>query len=637
MNKKFSVKEILDEGGLLSSAVENFNFRSEQLQMAEFVDNALKQYEQAIIEAGTGTGKTFAYLVPALLSKDKVVISTGTKNLQEQLFHRDLPLVHRALKSTKKIALLKGRANYLCLYQLERSLSDGLFLTRQTIHELHAVRNWSPLTKTGDIAECNTIQEDASVWRHVTSTGDNCLGQDCPYFNKCHVKKARAEAQTADVLVVNHHLFMADLALKEEGFGELLPGAATIIFDEAHQLPNVATNFFGISLSSRQILDLAQDIRREYMLTAKDNKNLKDMAEKLKKSVQDCRLAFDMDAKRGVWHDIKHRETIKKSFADLLSDLMFVCQQLKEVKSRSKGLENCWRRCKEIIDKFKLLTADASDDFIHWFEVFKKHFNLSLTPMVIAENFQSSMQRYEGAWIFTSATIAIKNDFTYFANQLGLGDAKTLQLTSPFDFQKQSLIYIPNQLPNPSDVSYVKAMVNAVIPVLKMSKGRAFFLFTSFRALYEAEELLAGQIDYPLFVQGSLPKAALLDQFRAHGNAVLLGTNSFWEGVDVRGEALSCVIIDKLPFASPADPILKARIETLRKQGHNPFNEYQLPQAVISLKQGTGRLIRDRDDKGVMVICDPRILTRSYGKVFLNSLPKMQGTRVLSDVEDFFD
>lgn len=627
---------ILGRDSLLAHHIDDFQYRAEQEKMAAFIEERLKNQDVGIVEAGTGTGKTFAYLVPILLSKLKAIISTGTKNLQDQLFLKDLPLICRALKSHHRIALLKGRANYLCLYRLKRNLEDGQFYSRQTIHEINLVKKWSTETQSGDISELATISEDAAVWPYVTSTADNCLGQDCPFYEKCYVTHARKEAQQADILVVNHHLFMADLALKGEGYGELLPNVSAVIFDEAHHLARVATQFFGQTLSSRQLFDLAKDIKQEYVLIAKDTPALKLESERIEKCVQDVRLAFGEKQGRGAWREIKFKDSIQNAIKALHEELDAATIMLENLATRSKSLEACARRCREIKDSLTSLTSEIEDEYIHWYETFSKNFTLNLTPINVAEPFMLAMQHYQCAWIFTSATIAIKNDFNYFARNLGLDKNHSLQLTSPFNFEEQAILYVPKNLPDPRSDHFTAKVIEASLPVLRASKGRAFLLFTSFRALYEAEQLLANRVDHPILVQGQMPKTQLLNYFREHGNAILLGTNSFWEGVDVRGEALSCVIIDKLPFASPGDPILKARIEKMRAQGQDPFNDYQLPQAVINLKQGVGRLIRHSNDRGVLMICDPRLVTSAYGHVFLESLPRMRYTQDITDIENFY-
>lgn len=628
--------ELLGPDGPLARRIDGFAPRIQQQEMAEAVADALANYEVLITEAGTGTGKTFAYLVPALLSGKKVIISTGTKNLQDQLFHRDLPIVRAALGVPVSVALLKGRANYLCLHRLETTEAEGRFRTREQAQELIPIRVWSGRTQSGDIAELTEIAEDSPTWAQVTSTADNCLGQECPSYADCHVLKARRAAQEADVLVINHHLLFADMALRDEGFGELLPGANALILDEAHQLPEIASNFFGTSLGSRQLLELARDTRVEQVKEAGDMGELTLAAEHLEKAARDVRLALGLDNRRGAWSEFTNDTAVNDALRMLQERLDSLCAVLETAAVRGKGLENCWKRAVELSERLAGLTDTAPDDHIHWYETYTRTFTLNLTPIDIADTFRSHMRGQKCAWIFTSATLAVNDSFEHFARRLGLQDAVERRWSSPFDFARLALFYVPVNMPEPAEKNYTASVVTAALPVLEASMGRAFMLFTSHRALQEAAELLQDKIDFPLLIQGSMPRRELLERFRVLGNAVLLGTSSFWEGVDVRGAALSCVIIDKLPFASPGDPVLQARLAALREQGANPFTDYQLPHAVISLKQGVGRLIRDVNDRGVLMLCDPRLLSKSYGRIFLDSLPPMARTRKLESVQRFF-
>lgn len=604
--------------------------------MAEIVAGALDDNQTLIVEAGTGTGKTFAYLLPALLSGKKVIISTGTRNLQDQLFHKDLPVVRKALGVAAEMALLKGRANYLCLHRLELAEGGGRLGRGQSV-EVSRIRAWAGRTGSGDIAEVTDIPEASGIWPLVTSTADNCLGSECPRFLDCHVMKARRKAQEADVLVINHHLFFADLAIREEGFAELLPGADAFILDEAHQLPEVAGRFFGLSLSSRQLLELARDTLAEQLRDAPDFAILTERAQSLERSVMALRLALGEEPRRAPWHRVAELPAVVCAFSDLSETLTGLSAALKEAAVRGKGLENCLRRSEELERRLCSFTQAEKEDSVYWFETHARSFTLSLTPLEVATVFQEHVRKYHSAWIFTSATLAVGEEFDHFKSRLGLQDARTLRLDSPFDFARNALLYHPSGLPDPSSPGYTRSLIEIVLPVLAASRGRAFLLFTSYRALREAATGLDGRLNYPLLVQGSLPKAELLNRFRELGNAVLLGTASFWEGVDVRGEALSCVIIDKLPFASPSDPVVQARIEARRRRGGNPFTEYQIPHAVITLKQGVGRLIRDHHDRGVLMLCDPRLLCRPYGRLFLDSLPPMARTRSLARVQRFFE
>jgi ATP-dependent DNA helicase DinG len=628
--------DVLGPDGLLSRHIPGFSYRQQQQEMAEAVAEALEQGGVLITEAGTGTGKTFAYLVPALLSGRKVIISTGTRNLQDQLFHRDLPMVQQALGLSIPVALLKGRANYLCIHRMENAVLDGRFRSREAAAQVMQVREWSGRTLSGDIAELTEIPENATIWPMVTSTTDNCLGQECPAYSKCHLVEARRRAQEADLVVVNHHLLCADFALREGGFGEVLPSADCFVLDEAHQLPEVASNFFGLTVSGRQLQELTKDTETEYLREAGDMQAIPDQAAALSKAVKDLRLVFGLDDRRGPWQEIANDERIGHALAWVREQLAGLRQVLEAVRGRGKGLDSCLNRSEELEQALASLCDGADDEDIRWFETTRHSFRLNRTPLEIASAFQARMQRHKAAWIFTSATLAVGESFAHFQEQLGLTEARTARWDSPFDYPHQALWFVPKGLPDPREFGYTDAVLEVAIPILEASGGRAFLLFTSHRALRIAAKALASRIDFPLLVQGDAPKGELLERFRQLGNAVLLGTASFWEGVDVRGEALSCVIIDKLPFASPGDPVLQARIDALRKRGGNPFMEFQVPQAAIALKQGAGRLIRDETDRGVLVVCDPRLLSKPYGHVFLNSMPPMARTRDPEEVQRFF-
>ena len=631
------ISEILGPDGVLSQCVQGFAYRPQQEEMAEQVRRVIEEGGVLVSEAGTGTGKTFAYLVPALLSGCRVVVSTGTKNLQDQLFHRDLPLVRDALGLPVDVTLLKGRANYLCIHRMESALLEGRLKSREMVGQLMAIHRWSAVTRSGDIGELGDIPEDAPIWAQVTSSTDNCLGQECSAYSKCHLIEARRRAQEADLVVINHHLLCADFSLKETGFGELLPGADCFIIDEAHQLSEVASNFFGVSVSGRQLQELVRDTGVEYQRDAGDMKEIPRQTDRLSRDIKELRLTFGIDPRRGPWSEIDRDERIVAGLGRVRSSLADLQGLLKAAEGRGKGLDSCLARCEKLGADLSTLCDEQETEDIRWFETYTQSFRLNRTPLEISDLFRAQMEHHPGSWIFTSATLAVGGDFGHFQRQLGLDEVESKCWDSPFDYHRQALWYVPKGLPDPRSPGYTKAVVEYAAPVLKASRGRAFMLFTSHRALREAARLLDAESDFQLLVQGFASKGELLDKFRTSDNAVLLGTASFWEGVDVRGEALSCVIIDKLPFASPGDPVLQARIEALRKRGGNPFMEFQVPQAAIALKQGAGRLIRDVTDRGVLMICDPRLLKKGYGHVFLDSLPPMARTRDVRDVERFFD
>jgi ATP-dependent DNA helicase DinG len=626
--------------GPLAKAIPGFRVRNQQLEMAQAVAEAIEKQEMLIVEAGTGTGKTFAYLVPALLAGGKVIISTGTKTLQDQLFYRDLPAVREALSAPVTVALLKGRANYVCHYHLERAAADGRFKTREEVHQLKLVQRYAAASQRGDRMGLAAVPENSSLWPHVTSTRENCLGQECPHFKECFVMKARKQALEADVVVVNHHLFFADVMLRDEGMAELLPACNTIILDEAHQLPETATLFFGESVSSAQLVELARDSRAEGLVSARDFAALPEAASRLEAAARQLRLAVKEDSGRLTAQTVRGLADFETALAATRATVSELSAVLESQAERSEGLHNCWQRAFDLRGRIDRWCDPEAEHLIRWVEVFTQSLQLQATPLKVSDTFRKQLQQHKRAWIFTSATLSVKGDFSHYQTELGLEEAHTASWESPFDFPHQALLYVPQGLPEPNTAGYTKAVVEAALPVIRASRGRAFLLFTSLRALDQAQALLAEHfkqegLDFPILSQGSRSRSELLERFRELGNAVLLGSQSFWEGVDVKGEALSLVVIDKLPFAPPDDPVLAARIAEVNKRGGNAFMDYQLPRAVISLKQGAGRLIRDENDRGVLMICDPRLLTRHYGRRIWQSLPPMGRTRELRQVETF--
>ena len=640
-----SVYQMLGPLGPFVRHIPDFTPRVQQQEMASAIESCLENETILIAEAGTGTGKTFAYLVPALLSGKKVIISTGTKNLQDQLFHRDIPSVRDTLDVPVSCALLKGRANYLCHYRMHLREREGT-LAPALHDQLVTLRRWSAQTKSGDIAELDAIPEDAVIWPMVTSTTDNCLGSDCPELSDCFVMKARRRAQEADVLVINHHLFFADMSLRGEGFGEVLPGANAFIFDEAHQLADIATQYFGTGLSSRQLLDLARDCKTEALAEAPDlSSSLTPICDALDKAVRDLRLGLGETGRRAPWLSVANHSSVRHALDTLQLQMDALRECLQPVAERALSLERCLERCQDLSARLDLFAQDGATDLddatedsdveILWFETFNRGFLLRKTPTSIAKTFSAYVAGQRCSWVFTSATLTVAKKFTHFMRDLGIEHADTQYWDSPFDFQQQALMYLPEGMPEPNQPTYIDALLKKVLPVIEACRGRCFILLTSHRALKQVAERLQHDIGYPLLVQGSLPRPELLERFRQLGNAVLVGTSSFWEGVDVRGDALSCVIIDKLPFAHPDDPILQARLEQMRKRGENPFFDYQIPQAVIDLKQGVGRLIRGASDRGLLMLCDPRLLSKAYGRIFLNSLPAMPRTRDWHEAQVF--
>ena len=628
---------LLGKDGPFAGLLDNYRVRESQQQMASRIEQAIADKEILIAESGTGTGKTLAYLVPALMSGKKVLVSTGTRHLQDQLYKHDLPLVRRALEVPATMALLKGRSNYLCRQRLQQAEYDQSGYRPFPQVDLAVISKWSLTTLHGDIAEVSGVPEQSRVWSDVTSTVDNCIGSKCQYYDDCFVNAARKDAMEADILVVNHHLFLADLALKEEGFGQLLPKVDVVIFDEAHQVPDTASIYFSTGISQRQILDLCRDTRLAEVAEKCGIDGLEQRIDELEKLAKECRLTMGMAVNKGSWSQLERLPDFTSALAGLKHGLQQTHEVLKLASTHGDQLENCYQRAQVIIDRLASLDSLNSEDFIRWYETSKTGFQLHSTPLNIADKFRELVCEQGRAIIFTSATLAVSGNFTHYQQQLGLEDASTDVWPGPFNYAEQALFYLPQDLPEPGEPGHTAKVVELAEQLIKISGGRVFLLFTSFRALNEASSLLQGRLDYPLLVQGEAPRHELLQQFRQAGNAVLLGTGSFWEGVDVKGDALSVVIIDKLPFAAPDDPVLQARSSAVRSAGLNPFMTLQLPQAVVALRQGAGRLIRSVDDRGVFILCDTRLVSKSYGKIFTRSLPPMKRTRDFPEVIEFLE
>ena len=630
-----ATRAALDAGGPLATNIPGYAPREAQERMADAVADAMTDRACLVAEAGTGTGKTYAYLVPALLSGLRVIVSTGTRALQDQLYHRDLPRVRDALGARLKSALLKGRSNYLCWHRLERARGEGRFASRDLAAQLAKIHGWAGRSERGDVGEIDFVPEDSPLWPQVTSTAENCLGSDCPFWSDCFVVKARQAAQEADLVVVNHHLLFADLALKREGFGEILPGAHAFVLDEAHQLPELASQFFSLTVSARQLQELARDAVAESGGASGALNEIQEPARELEQRIRELRLALEALPARGALPGLLSDAECASGFDGLETALATLQAALEPQAERSVGLKACAERAQEQLERLRRIGGEGEPVEVRWYETTPRGFSLHLTPLDVSAPLREFREQSRAAWIYTSATLAVAGAFDHLATQLGLDAPRTLLEPSPFDFANQALAYLPRGLPEPGERGYVDAILEAVLPVLDASKGRAFLLFTSHRALREAADKLAVRRDFPLFVQGTQPRHRLLEDFRQSGNGVLLGAASFWEGVDVAGEALQLVVIDKLPFAAPDDPVLEARLNAIRRVGGNPFRDWQLPSAVISLKQGAGRLIRTHTDRGVLVLCDPRLSAKSYGRTFLDSLPPLPRTRELGDVQRF--
>jgi len=627
----------LAEGGAFSQALPGFHPREAQKSFSENVAKLIDSGGVLVAESGTGTGKTFAYLVPALLSGRQVVISTGTRHLQDQLFLRDLPMVRKVLGISPDVALLKGRANYLCIYRLKQLGQDAEFKYNKQIANKRAIlESWSNRTAHGEIAEVADLDEQDPVWRQVTSNSDNCLGSECPDFKACYVNKARQRAMKAQLVVVNHHLFFSDVSLKEEGFGELLPQYEVVIFDEAHQLPDVATRFFGFAISTFQLNELCRDV---VVAEAKEKSGvvLQDVINDLKGGIPPLHLAASAH-QRGPSSLLTEDPACMLALNDLLEQLANLETVLSSAASAGDGLMRCHTRTIQIQGQLLdwLEHSARGGDMVCWFETTQSNTRLTASPLSVKQQMRDILVRPDTSAILTSATLAAGEDFSYYLQEMGLDAAETAHYDSPFDYQRHAVLYVPEGMPEPHERGFVDAMVAASLPVLKASKGRAFMLFTSYAMLHRVAQKMRDYPEWNLFIQGQAPRGELIERFRASSDAVLLGTASFWEGVDIQGEDLSCVIIDKLPFAPPNDPVMSARLKKLEEAGGKPFFEVQVPDAIISLKQGAGRLIRDEQDVGVLMICDMRLLSKGYGHRFLDALPPMRRTRQLKNVQAFF-
>lgn len=636
MNYTDEISAIFSDNGALSQSLKGFRPRAEQLDMAQSVSDAIQKKSSLVVEAGTGTGKTFAYLAPALVFGKKTIISTGSKNLQDQLFNRDLPAIKKVLKFTGKIALLKGRANYLCLERLDQVIAQGVLGDKSVLADLSKVRKWNNSTKTGDFTECIELAEDSPIISQLTSTAESCLGTDCPNYGECYVASARKKALNADIVVVNHHLFFADMAVKESGFGELIPSAEVIIFDEAHQLPDIASQYFGQSLTSRQLFDLCKDINIVYRTELKDMQQLGNTSDTLLKIVQDFRLLLGEGSNvRGNWRELYSQSAVKKTFELLQEKIDFLSEVIKLALGRSQTLDSIFERVESIKMQLKRLAETNIVGYCYWYEGNGRQFGLHITPLTVADKFGAQLEAKEAAWIFTSATLEVGGTFNHFCQRLGIEHSTQKILHSPFNYPEQSLLCVPRYLPSTNQTHTLKTLGEMLLPVIEANKGRCFVLCTSYSMMRGLAEYFREKSELSILLQGETSKGKLLEQFTKESHSVLVATSSFWEGVDVRGDALSLVIIDKLPFTAPDEPLLKARIEDCRLQGGDPFNDIQIPEAVITLKQGVGRLIRDVTDRGVVIICDNRLVMRNYGETFLKSLPNSSRTRDLNKVVQF--
>ncbi len=629
------VKAVLGVDGIIREQIADFCARDSQLHMAELISDCIEKKQNHIIEASTGIGKSFAYLVPVFLSDKKVVISTGTKNLQDQLYFKDIPLIRKTIVNARKTALLKGRSNYCCPHRINLHKHQKQFQKREMASLFAALSEWSLQTVTGDISEFSAVPENDRLWFYATSNADNCLGSDCPEFDNCFVSKARKKALDSDIVVINHHLYFSDLNLKQEGFGEILPEADVLIFDEAHQLPDVASHFYGDQFSMRQLEYLCRDMIDAELSEAADSKQLQIPADRLLKSAADFRLVLGQFPQKSDWSRIQFAPQIKQAVEILQSAFEGLRESLEPLVSRGKDLASCFRRL-ESSEQSLVQFLSPDDSQVNWYEWNERSFRLMLSPLEVGDQFRQQLDQssFESVF-FTSATLSSQQSFKYYSDRMGLGGIEASSFDSPFDYPTQAMLFVPDDLPDPSDRDYARLFGQRCCELIKATDGYCFILFTSYRMLSWTAEYLHSKIDNPLFIQGEYQRSELLHQYMKSSRGVLLGTSSFWEGVDVKGDQLRCVIIDKLPFKSPQDPVYKKRLQLVNSQGGNAFMDVQIPETTISLRQGVGRLIRDVNDRGIVVLCDNRLNSKSYGKAMIDSLPAMQFSSEIDEVTAF--
>jgi ATP-dependent DNA helicase DinG len=617
--------------GRLARALAGYEERPAQQRLAEAVGRVLREGGLLLAEAGTGTGKTLAYLLPAVELGRRVVVSTGTKNLQEQLLHKDLPLLARALGRDVNVALMKGRGNYLCHLRFRSFAQAGSFRRLEEIPLFRAVEDWAPRTATGDRAEVADLPDSVDFWREISASSENCIGQSCPEFQPCWITRMRQEALQADVVVVNHHLLCADLAVKDGTFGEVIPEYDTVILDEAHLLEDVATQYFGSQVSSHKFEDLCRDVERELRAARLDAREVRAEVESLRDRADRLFKTLSLGRGRRLGPSWMGPQEAEESQA-LLGRLEGLRTAILAVPERPEPLTGIAGRAQSLAAETAFVLRADDDTHVYFVETRGRGVFVRATPIDVSERLRELLFDRVRAAVLTSATLAVDGGFAYLKQRLGLPEAHQLLLPSPFDFARQALLYVPRRMPDPRAPAFVERATTEIARLLAISEGRAFVLFTSYAHLNAVAERLAGLVPYPVLLQGEAPKAVLLDMFRRTPHAVLLATASFWQGVDVVGEQLSCVIIDKLPFASPSDPIVSARIERLRNRGGNPFSDYQVPVAVLMLKQGLGRLIRSRSDRGILAVLDSRLVEKPYGRTFLDSLPPARLVHELDEV-----
>jgi len=638
LTKAPTVRQFFSRKGPLSRWHPNYEHRPGQLQMAEAVASALEEKKPLLVEAGTGTGKTLAYLVPAILSGKRIVISTGTKNLQEQLFYKDVPFLAGHFERPLNVCYMKGRSNYLCRQKLYDAGKEPVLSGLEEVADYQIIRKWEETTETGDRAEITSLPENSAAWAKLDARRDLCTGQKCPQFERCFLTRMHQRAVESDIIIVNHHLFFADLAVKEEDYGGIIPEYTAVIFDEAHEVEDVAGQYFGLSISTYQFQELRRDVAALARQKEFGSQELDRILEALEEHADSFFALFPAtDGRTGFRGQDEFLECHGEAYRMVRSALELVGTHLQLIKDTPEETIPLFRRARELHGALGAWMEHVDRSNVYWIERRGRGCFLQATPIDVAPLLSERLFDRVDTVVLTSATLAVAGTFEYARTRLGVRHARTLIVPGHFDFPSQALLYVPPHLPDPRDGGFTHAASREILKLLRLSRGRAFVLFTSFQQMRLVYDRVSPVIEYPTLLQGTAPRSALLEGFRSTPGAVLFATASFWQGVDVPGQQLSCVIIDKLPFAAPSDPVVEARIRSIREDGGNPFYDYQIPQAALALKQGFGRLIRSRSDRGVLVLLDNRISKQRYGQVFFDSLPDYAFTTEIDDVEKFFN
>ncbi len=636
---KPSMHDIFGPGGFLDKCmIGGYEHRPAQLQMAEAIDDAFENHHHAILEAGTGTGKTLAYLLPAICSGRRVVVSTATKSLQEQLYQKDVPFLQKHFAPEWKVAVMKGRSNFLCLAKMHSMADQPLLKGMEEVDAFRQIRDWARLTETGDRAELTFLPDDSDLWSRIDARRDTCTGKKCPQFDQCFLTAMQTRAKEADLIIVNHHLFFADLALKHDDFGSILPEYSAVVFDEAHEMEDVASDYFGRQISNFRFEELARDADQMMRLTRQGTPSLLRRTQRIREKSRaffdtflskDGRFPFSRNEREAFL------EQNRESYDSLLNALKGLETEFAALTNKPEELLRIARRSFEIRQEFAFLFESNEKNYVYWFERRNKGVFLAATPIDVSQILRERLFEPFDTVILTSATLTVAGRFEFIRQRMGVDHAKECQLPPEFDYGQQALLYLPERMPDVRDPGYAPKAADEIVSLLKLSQGRAFCLFTSYAQMNDLFDRVRGRVDFPLLLQGTAPRTTLLERFKATPNSVLFATASFWQGVDVPGDQLSCVIVDRLPFAVPSDPVVAARVRALQEEGRNPFSEFQVPEAVLSLKQGFGRLIRSKTDRGVLALLDTRISRMPYGKIFFDSLPRYRRTHDLGEVERF--